>query len=294
MIPKILHYCFGFDRYFGGKPWSLVHFVCLKSAVERIKPDQIYFYYEFEPEGAWWDLTRSLVTLVEIQAPREIFGNALIHPANRADVVRLEKLIDYGGIYLDADVLVHQSFDHLLENSAVLGAEGVNSESLGNGVILSEPNAPFLKRWHEEYRRFQGDKFWTGFPCSVPRKLANSFPDEVTVLPDSAFYRPFCTDEDLKLLFGPSPPSEQRGTLANHLWESKAWTDYLKDLTPGTVRAVDTNFHRWARPFLQDLPDDYGRASQSEGLIRFIQIQQWRLSLRMSRLFEAFQKKTPR
>ncbi len=44
---------------------------------------------------------------------------------------------------------------------------------------------------------------------------------------------------------------------ANHLWEGKAWK-YLEDLTPRRVRSVDTNFHRWAKPLIQDLPDDYG------------------------------------
>ena len=34
---------------FGGKPWSLVHYVCLKSAVERIQPKDVLFYCEHEP-----------------------------------------------------------------------------------------------------------------------------------------------------------------------------------------------------------------------------------------------------
>jgi hypothetical protein len=40
-IPKILHYVFGMDYDFGGKPWSLVHHVCLRSAIERIKPERV-------------------------------------------------------------------------------------------------------------------------------------------------------------------------------------------------------------------------------------------------------------
>jgi hypothetical protein len=34
MIPRILHLCFGMSPDFGGKPWSLVHHVCLSSALE--------------------------------------------------------------------------------------------------------------------------------------------------------------------------------------------------------------------------------------------------------------------
>ena len=35
-----------------------------------------------------------------------IYGNEIEHFAHKADVIRLEVLRDYGGIYLDTDVLV--------------------------------------------------------------------------------------------------------------------------------------------------------------------------------------------
>ncbi|HKD48957.1 MAG TPA: glycosyltransferase, partial [Rhizomicrobium sp.] len=120
-IPKILHYTFGMAPDFGGKPWSLVHHVCLKSAVERIKPEKVCFYCQFEPSTPWWNLSRELLTVVKIAAPQEIFGRPLKHVAHQSDVVRLQRLIAEGGIYLDADVLVHRSFDDLLDNSTVLG-----------------------------------------------------------------------------------------------------------------------------------------------------------------------------
>ena len=97
MIPKILHFCFGMSPEGGDKPWSLVHHVCVTSAIECIKPKQAFFYYESIPRGPWWALTRNLVTPVKVRAPREIFGNPLIHPAHRADVLRLEKLLEHGG-----------------------------------------------------------------------------------------------------------------------------------------------------------------------------------------------------
>src|SRR5262249_32162353 len=101
----------------GGKPWSLVHHVCLSSAIERRKPTATILYCETEPSTPWWELSRSLLNVEKIRAPREIFGNPLIHPAHRADVVRLERLIQNGGIYLDVDVFVHASFDSLLGHS---------------------------------------------------------------------------------------------------------------------------------------------------------------------------------
>lgn len=287
-IPKVLHYCFGFEETFAGKPWGLAHYVCVKSAVERIKPDKAYIYYEYEPKGVWWNETLKLLTPIKVHAPREIFGNELRHPAHRADVVRLETLIRHGGIYLDADVFVHESFDHLLDNSVVLGEEGINAEyGVANAVILAEPNAAFLKRWHEEYRWFRSkgvDQYWGEHSVHVPHLLSKSFPAEVTVLPHDAFYWPLWTSDQLKLLFEASALAEIRGTLANHLWESYAWDSYLENLTPGLIRSRDSVFHEWARPLVRTFTDDYGRVSSWERWKRHAQRRKRALRRRLSKM----------
>src|SRR4029078_12047374 len=133
-----------------------------------LRPDQVFFYYEFEPTGPWWNLSRKLVTSVSIETPREIFRRPLVHVAHRSDVVRLQKLIEHGGIYLDADVLVQRDFDDLLDESVVLGREG--DIGTANAFILAEPNAPFLRRWLEAYRSFTG--IWNEHSVLVPAKMA--------------------------------------------------------------------------------------------------------------------------
>lgn len=287
-IPKTLHYCFGFEATFAGKPWSLVHYICVRSAVERIKPDKAFIYYEYEPSGEWWNETLKLLTPVKMRAPREVFGNELRHPAHRADVVRLEKLIRHGGIYLDADVFVHESFDHLLNNSVVLGQEGINAEhGLANAVILAERDAPFLKKWHEEYHWFRSkgvDQYWNEHSVRLPSILAKACPTELTILPHTAFYWPLWTPDHLKLLFDSPPRAGVRGTLANHLWESNAWGDYLENLTPGLIRSRDSVFHEWARPFVKTFADDYGSVSPWERWKRHARHRKHEFRLRASKL----------
>lgn len=271
-IPKILHYCFGMAPDFGGKPWSLVHYVGVASAIKHIEPEAVYFYYEFELSGPWWDLTRKMVTPVKIEAPREIFGRPVRHPAHRADVVRLQKLNDYGGIYLDADVLVHRSFDDLLNNSVVLGREGFDDSDpkMANAVILAEPQAPFIQRWFGEYRSFRGDEgYWNEHSVLIPARLAGEHPEEITVLAPTAFFWPLWSEAHVEWLFGSADPIPECGAYANHLWESFAWRSYLADLTPGHVRACETNFHRWARPYLDGLPDDFGKPSLRTRLLKW-------------------------
>ena len=260
-IPKVLHYVFGMAEDFGGKPWSLVHHVCVASAIERIKPKAVYLYYAFEPGGPWWALTRAQWQPVPIEAPASIFGNALNHVAHKTDVVRLQTLQQLGGIYLDADVLVQAPFDDLLGHSTVLGQEGEDGAyGLANAVIIAERGAPFLKRWLEEYRSFRStgrDKYWSEHSVQIPKRLAREHPDEVTVLGPGAFYRPLWTPPDLERIFTAPYDAADRGQYANHLWETKAWA-YLSGLTPGQVRRGDTNFCRWSAPMLDSLPDDYG------------------------------------
>lgn len=258
--PKTLIYCFGMAEDFGGKPWGLSHYVCVRSAIERIEPDAVLFFYEYEPSGPWWNLTRELVTPVKIEAPRKIFGNSVDHPAHRADIVRLEKLIEMGGIYLDADVFVHRSFDDLLHYSTVLGFEGRGFQpGTANAVIVAEKRAPFLRRWYDTYRTFRGTArtHWAEHSVQIPSALASAYPAEVNILSYRAFFWPLWTAAHIELTFNRTTNVVSGETYATHLWEGKSWR-YLHALSPGDVRRHDTNFHRWARPYLDRLDDDFG------------------------------------
>lgn len=266
MIPKTLHFCFGLTSDFGGKPWSLVHHACVRSAIERIDPWEVFFYFQHEPSGPWWELTSQLVNRRRVVAPESVFGRPLLHPAHRADVLRLERLIEAGGIYLDCDVLVHADVSDLLNNSVVLGREqGPDRAGLCNAVIMAEREAPFLRRWHAEYRSFRSngsDEYWNEHSVIVPLRLATEHPGEVTVLPPAAFFEPNWSDEGIAALFGTGRSPDARGIYANHLWEGVAWRRHLDGLTPGRVREVDSPFHAWLRPLVAGLPDDYGAKSR--------------------------------
>jgi len=223
-IPRTLHYVFGLASDFGGKPWSLVHYACVKSAIRWIRPDSIALYYEVEPSGPWWDLTRPLLTPVKIEAPAEIFGNPLQHFAHRADVVRLSKLIELGGIYLDADVLVHRSFDDLLDHPMVLGREG--DVGLGNAVMLAEPRARFLAHWMETYQLFRGkgvDEFWNEHSVKIPAWLMGRHPEEIEVLSQRAFFWPLWGEAHLRWIFESTEPIPLEQAYACHLWETLSW-----------------------------------------------------------------------
>lgn len=261
-IPKILHYCFGLSEHFGGKPLGLSHYVCIRSAIDHLAPERAYFYFEYEPTGPWWPKVRELVEPIQITAPREIFGRPVSHPAHRADIIRLRALIEHGGIYMDTDVFVHRSFDHLLNHSTVLAHEGAESDhKLCNAVILAEPQAPFLKRWLAAYQDFRGKgpgKFWNEHSVVRPAMLASKHPEEVTILSNCAFFWPLFWPSELARILSSDEPIVGPETLATHLWESLAWRQYLELATPGKLRRTKSNFAKWATPFVEGLPDSFG------------------------------------
>ena len=59
-------------------------------------------------------------------------------------------ITDYGGIYLDHDVIVVKSFDTLRKYDFTIGRE--SSNSLNNGVMLGRQGTPFAQIWLETYR----------------------------------------------------------------------------------------------------------------------------------------------
>ena len=47
MVPNIIHFIFGLEKKFGNRPFSIFHYLAIKSAYEINEPDKIYFYYKY-------------------------------------------------------------------------------------------------------------------------------------------------------------------------------------------------------------------------------------------------------
>ncbi len=63
-IPNLVHFLFGLKADFGGKPFSLVHYLAVKSAFDVQRPTAIYLHYIHLPTGNyWWEMALPYVTL---------------------------------------------------------------------------------------------------------------------------------------------------------------------------------------------------------------------------------------
>jgi len=82
-----------------------------------------------------------------IQNIPDCFNN--LHPAQKADFVRVHVICDYGGIWLDSDTLVIHSLDCLFD--IVENKDGFfikqNNKGLWNGIFGSKKKTPLMMQW---------------------------------------------------------------------------------------------------------------------------------------------------
>jgi hypothetical protein len=86
----------------------------MTSALETLKPSILYLHYVHPPSGFYWeefvrnvqDSGNTKLELRKVRDVTEVWGNPVWHFAHKADVIRLEALKEFGGVYLDVDVLV--------------------------------------------------------------------------------------------------------------------------------------------------------------------------------------------
>jgi len=261
VIPNVFHFCYGFlpEPQFG-----FLEYLAIKSAHALNRPERIYFHYQHECTGPWWEKAAELVTLNRVEPPREIFGRRLIHFAHRSDVLRLRLLLEYGGIYMDIDTLCLRPFTPLLSHSCVMAWQ--SSRGLCNAVILSEPDNEFLRVWLDTYRTFRStgkDPFWDEHSVVVPGRLARQrrMRPHVTLLSHRAFFFPLCDEMDK--LFESSDPSGFEESYCVHYCESVTRTRWLSRITPENATQGDTNFSRFVRRVLER---DLAAADDEAGL----------------------------
>ncbi|XP_041366955.1 uncharacterized protein LOC121381677 [Gigantopelta aegis] len=135
--------------------------------------------------------------LIHGEPSTQIYGRAVKVSEHHKDIVRLEAVLEYGGIYLDLDAMVVKPLDPLLNYEVVMGYEHENG--LCNGAIIAVAWADFLKIRHLEYKSFQ-DKQWAEHSVHLPAVLARKHKNLIHT-EERSFYRPNWEDNDLRQLY---------------------------------------------------------------------------------------------
>lgn len=252
MIPNIVHLNFGLTADFANKPFGMVHYMAAKSALEVNNPDRVHMWYGYEPEDStWWNRLKDIAELHKLKPPTHIHGRALRHAAHRSDILRLQKLKELGGVYIDCDTVCIRPYEDLRKREFVMGLRGDNA-GLCNATMLSIPDAPFIDRWLEAYSTFRSrghDRYYDEHSLHVPMQLSKEYPDLVTILPPTAFFYPLW----------PAFPNLVNGPDRNvtcdaysiHLWEKATWP-LFKDMTPAQLQDSTSEFARLTRHLVRE------------------------------------------
>ena len=274
-IPYSFHFLFGLRRQ--TEPLHIVHYLCLESCRRVYRPDAIHFHFVHEPHGPWWERIRPHLMLHRLARPARLDRSRYDDSeegrfirkagwifAHEADLLRLEVLLELGGVYADMDTLFVQPLPQRLfqrefvlgEEPPLPGADGVLRPSLCNAVILSRPGAAFAARWRERMPdAFDGT--WNRHSCQEAARLWAELPEAVHVVPQRYFYRHPATPAGVRtLLEGLDPDFHDVYSL--HLWAHLWWDEWRTDfttfhaglLTEERIRTVDTTYNVIARGFL--------------------------------------------
>lgn len=273
MIPRVAHFVFGLEEQV--EPFHFLHYVSLESCRRVLEPDAIYFHHKHLPWGRWWDRIRRHLTLVEVDEAEEVlaadYSAGHVPPryryAHHADFVRLEALIEHGGVYADIDTIFVRRFpEELFDAPFVVGREaavpdeqtGALRPSLCNALLMAEPGARFATAWRGRMAEALNGT-WSNHSGFLSEQLSRMLPSAVRVEPESTFF-PFGSNRrglSQLLTQRHALPAE---ALSVHLWAHLWWERTRRDFTeahggwytPSFVRGAPTTLAEIARPYLPD------------------------------------------
>jgi hypothetical protein len=273
---KEFHFIFGLRER--TQPLHLLHYLSLVSCFEVNRPQAIHLHFRHEPSGPWWERIRPALCLHRIDAPvngyspQRYFEHAEgrlvqrleLEYAHEADFLRLDLLLEHGGVYADIDTLFVRPYPARWytaefaigeESSPYRPGEPLRA-SLCNALMFAQPGARFARAWRDRMpEAFDGS--WSRHSCQLAARIWQLAPATVNVLPSAYFYRYGATVAGLRTLLEES--DRERDDLYSvhlwaHLWWSRARTDFSSvhadEIDERWLRERDCTLARLARPFL--------------------------------------------
>ena len=265
MIPNIFHFVFGLKKQ--TEEFHIVYYLALKSCLNIHKPEKINFYYKYEPYGPYWDKIKKSLNLIPVEPPTEIFGIPITHYAHQADIIRLQALIEEGGVYADIDSIFLREFPkEFYEKDFVMGQQG--NEGLCNALMMSSKGSLFARKWLSDHSicfkgGAPGTDGWCTHSVYHPLQLSKEMPDDIHIAGPKAFFGFLYHQQELHHLFkvqtppGFSPTFMEFDYKSFHLWENVSWDDYLKDLTEEKIITENNLYNCMARYHIDPSDEDW-------------------------------------
>lgn len=252
MIPNVVHFI-----YFNGpnsREFGYLNYLSVRTAHEVQQPDALFMYYNIEPVGnPHWERMKQYATLVQVDPPKEFMGVELQYVQYQADVVRLQKLLEHGGIYLDTDILMLKPLTPFMDRKCVMGGEGYVDHaqdlhtadaskigSVSNAVIMAEPDCPFIREWLEALPQGLKSGVWAYHAVTLPFELYKADPGRFDLQKVECFV-PF--DFRNAYIFGNNSADllKLKESHTVHMWET-IWGNELRQIDDAYLSAKDNLF----------------------------------------------------
>jgi mannosyltransferase OCH1-like enzyme len=154
LVPNLIHYI-----NLNQKEISFAQFLSIISSWKVQKPNRIYLHCDLcEYEGKYWNKLNEISEIKSILKVEKIFNfdssifrkkPGWIH--HKSDVLRIIVLMNYGGIYLDNDMILIQSLDKYRHYEMCVSWDSDN-DGIGNQVLIANKNARLLRAMFDGYR----------------------------------------------------------------------------------------------------------------------------------------------
>ena len=228
-IPNIIHFVFGLKPQ--EEEFCFVYYLSVLSAYIVNRPKIIYFYYHYEPYGKWWERLKEKIKVLKLEKillPTHIGKKKIIHFAHKADWVRMNKLYEKGGIYMDIDTITFKPYKDLLKYNTVLGYEIKSKDLICNAFMMTIPKSDFFTIWLKDYEKNFIPDGWGEASIHLPGKINKKYPFYANVLTPEYFFRPYATEGDK--IFQKDVDID-KNLITLHLWETytKKYIDDIKN-----------------------------------------------------------------
>jgi len=270
MIPRVAHFVFGLQEQ--SEPMHFMHYASIESCRRVLAPERIYLHHRHLPWGPWWERIRPHLTLVAVEPVAAVRdadysrGQVPEHfrYAHHADFLRLDALIEHGGVYADIDTIFVRAFpQQLFEEQFVIGREppvrdersGESRPSLCNALLMSERDGAFARAWRERMAAAL-DGSWSNHSGFLAQELSEQMSAHVSVHAERTFFAFPATVSGLSALLRErhEVPAE---ALSIHLWAHLWWERRRRDFSPAHAGWVTPSFVRSARSTVAELLRPY-------------------------------------
>lgn len=176
-VPNVVHYV-----WYKREQLDFVTFLSLLGVVRFIKPCLIIFHGDRVPSGHYWNFIINIspnIIHMEREPPTVIYGQQIKHKEHSGDLMRIQALLSYGGIYMDTDTVIVRSVEKLRSYPCVMSNQ--SSGYLGSAFIMAERNSIFLQLWLDGYRYHYVPESYTYNSMIYPHKLVKNHTDLIHI-----------------------------------------------------------------------------------------------------------------